>query len=44
MNVRGEHLHGVKLDQWSYTMPEDDFIMESASFQALFLTVADDGG
>ena len=37
-------LHGVKLDQWSYTMPEDDFIMESASFQALFLTVADDGG
>ena len=37
-------LHGVKLDQWSYTMPEDDFIMESASFQALFLTVADEGG
>jgi hypothetical protein len=36
-------LHGVKLDQWSYNVPEDDFIVESASFQALFLTVADEG-
>lgn len=36
-------LHGVKLDQWSYTLPEDDFVMESASFQALFLTVGDEG-
>lgn len=36
-------LHGVKLDQWSYTLPEDDFVMESASFQALFLTVSDEG-
>lgn len=36
-------LHGVKIDQWNYTMPEDDFIMESANFQALFLTVADEG-
>lgn len=37
-------LHGVRLDQWSYTMPEDDFIMESSTFQALFLTVGDEGG
>ena len=37
-------LHGVKLEQWDYTMPEDDFIMESAQFQALYLTVADEGG
>jgi hypothetical protein len=36
-------LHGVKLDQWSYTLPEDDFVMESAAFQALYLTVADEG-
>ena len=36
-------LHGVKLDQWSYTLPEDDFVMESAAFQALFLTVGDEG-
>jgi hypothetical protein len=37
-------LHGVKLDQWNYTMPEDDFVLESANFQALFLTVADEQG
>lgn len=36
-------LHGVKIDQWLYTMPEDDFVIESASFQALYLTVADEG-
>ncbi|ANX05101.1 hypothetical protein [Immundisolibacter cernigliae] len=36
-------LHGVKLDQWAYTLPEDDFVMESAGFQALFMTVSDEG-
>ncbi len=36
-------LHGVKLDQWAYTLPEDDFVMESAAFQALYLTVSDEG-
>lgn len=35
-------LHQVKLDQWNYTMPEDDFVMEGASFQALYLTVEDE--
>jgi len=35
-------LHQVKLDQWSYTMPEDDFIMETASFQALYMSVKDE--
>ena len=35
-------LHQVKLDQWSYTMPEDDFIMETASFQALYMSVQDE--
>ncbi len=34
-------LHGVKLDSWNYNMPEDDFLMESISFQALYMTVAD---
>ena len=34
-------LHGVKIDNWNYGMPEDDFVMESVSFQALYLTVAD---
>jgi len=35
-------LHDVKIDQWNYTMPEDDFIMESATFQALFVTTGDE--
>lgn len=35
-------LHGVKLEQWNLTMPEDDFVMEGASFQALYATVADE--
>jgi hypothetical protein len=34
-------LHDVKIDAWQYGMPEDDFVMESVAFQALFLTVAD---
>lgn len=37
-------LHGVKLEQWNLTMPEDDFVMEAASFQALYVTVADEQG
>lgn len=36
-------LHGVKLDKWNYKVPEDDFVMESVGFQALFMTVADEG-
>ena len=35
------NLFGVKLDQWNYGMPEDDFVLESANFQALYLTVED---
>ena len=35
-------LHGVKLEQWNLTMPEDDFVMEGATFQALYATVADE--
>jgi hypothetical protein len=34
-------LHDVKIDQWVYQMPEDDFVLESVGFQALFLTVQD---
>jgi len=35
-------LHGVKLNCWNYNMPEDDFVMESVGFQALYMTVADE--
>jgi len=34
-------LHDVKIDQWVYQMPENEFVMESVDFQALFLTVQD---
>lgn len=37
-------LHGVKIEQWNLTMPEDDFVMEGATFQALYATVADEQG
>ncbi len=35
-------VHGVKLDGWSYAMPEDDFVMEQASFKALWISVQDE--
>lgn len=35
-------LHGIKFNNWSYDIPEDDFVMESAEFQALSITVADE--
>ena len=36
-------LHDVKLENWAYTMPEDDFVAEAITFQALYATVADEG-
>jgi hypothetical protein len=36
-------LHQAKIDHWVYTMPEDDFVLEKVGFQALYLTVADEG-
>jgi hypothetical protein len=35
-------LYDVKLENWVGTWPEDDFLMESIGFQALYLTVADE--
>jgi hypothetical protein len=35
-------LHDVKMDQWVYTIPEDDFVLESVGFQALYITVQDE--
>jgi hypothetical protein len=34
-------VHGVKLDGWSFTMPEDDFVMESVSYKALWVSAED---
>jgi hypothetical protein len=33
-------LGDVKIDQWSFHMPENDFVLESVTFQARYLTVA----
>jgi hypothetical protein len=35
-------LHDVKLTTWAYGIPEDDFILESVAFQALYLSVQDE--
>jgi hypothetical protein len=35
-------LHDVKIDNWVYKLPEDEFVMEEARFRALFLTVAEE--
>lgn len=34
-------VHGVKFENWSYALPEADFVMESVTFKGLFITVAD---
>lgn len=34
-------VHGVKLNRWSFTMPEDDFVMEQVGFKALWIGVSD---
>ncbi len=35
-------LYDVKIEGWSYALPEDDFLMESIGFQALYITTADE--
>lgn len=35
-------LYGVKLDNWAFDIPEDDFVMEKVGFQALWVGVADE--
>ena len=34
-------VHGVKLENWAYHLPEDDFVMEEVSFKGLFISVED---
>jgi hypothetical protein len=36
-------VHGVKLDSWSFSIPEDDFVLEGATFKALWISVEDAG-
>lgn len=37
-------VHGVKLDGWSFVMPEDDFVMETVSYKALWVSAEDAAG
>jgi hypothetical protein len=34
-------VYGVKMDDWGYGLPEDDFVMESVTFQGLYISVED---
>ena len=35
---------GVKLEEWNYELPEDDFAMEKVNFRALWVKVEDQAG
>jgi hypothetical protein len=35
---------GVKLEEWQYGLPEDDFAMEKVNFRALWVKVEDQAG
>jgi hypothetical protein len=36
-------VHGAKIENWSYEVPEDDFVMEEVRFKALWVSVEDEG-
>jgi hypothetical protein len=40
-NRAGLELKGVKFENWSYSLPEEDFVMENVTFKALTISVAD---
>ena len=40
-NASTVSVHGVKLDRWSFNMPEDEFVMEEVGFKALWIGVED---
>lgn len=35
---------GVQIEEWSYSLPEDDFVMEQVSFRALWIKTEEAGG
>jgi len=40
-NAAGLELKGVKLQDWAYSLPEEDFVMENVTFKALSIRVID---
>ncbi len=43
-NSVGVELKGVKFENWAYTMPEDDFVVENVTFKALTVSVLQSEG
>ncbi len=41
-NAANITVHGVKLNSWDYSMPEDDFVLEQVSFKALWISTEDE--
>jgi hypothetical protein len=37
-------IHGVKLENWAFVTPEDDFVMESVTFKGKSISVTDNVG
>lgn len=37
-------LFGVKFESWNFTLPEDDFVMESVTFKAMRISSEEAGG
>jgi hypothetical protein len=35
---------GVQIEEWSYSLPEDDFVMEQVRFRALWIKTEEAGG
>ena len=40
-NTASLEIRGVKFQNWAFGMPEDDFVMENVTFQALSISVLD---
>jgi hypothetical protein len=40
-NTASLELKGVKFQNWAYSLPEDDFVLENVSFKALTISVVD---
>jgi hypothetical protein len=40
-NAAALELKGVKLQNWAYSLPEEDFVMENVTFKALAIRVSD---
>jgi hypothetical protein len=40
-NTASLELRGVKFQNWAYSLPEDDFVMENLAFKALSIRVLD---